>query len=64
MRPSRQSAVAILVILAALFAWLAPAAAAPPKGLQRVGTDELANDSWIVTLEPSVKVGERAPPCP
>jgi subtilisin len=57
MRPSRQTAFAILAILAFLLTYLAPVAAAEPKELPRIGTDELANDSWIVTLAPNVEPG-------
>ena len=58
MRPSRQTAVAILAILALLSAFAVPVAAGEPKGLPQVGTDVLAEDSWIVTVAPNVSQGE------
>ena len=55
MRPSRRPAVAIIAMLAFLLTSVAPVTAAEPKGPQRLGTDALARDSWIVTLAPGTK---------
>ncbi|HEX5040529.1 MAG TPA: S8 family serine peptidase, partial [Candidatus Limnocylindria bacterium] len=61
MRPSRRQQLTVsFAVVAMLLALVAPAAAAEDRAPQRTGTDELARNSWIVTLEAGVNPAAQA----